>query len=258
MPRAPPSRAKGLLTPCGSLGNRSAPYEEFDKIGFMKMIELENITKIYDLGSVKVTALDDISFSCQKGEFISIMGHSGSGKSTMMNILGCLDRPTSGTYHLDGQGVASLTDDQLAKIRNKKLGFVFQSYNLLPKLTAVGNVELPLIYAGVNHRRQRALDALESVGIGKRASHRPTEMSGGEQQRVAIARALINDPLIILADEPTGNLDTASSHSIMTLLIELCKKDITIIVVTHEEDIAAYTQRTIYLKDGKVIEEKRR
>jgi putative ABC transport system ATP-binding protein len=224
----------------------------------MEMIELENIIKIYDLGSVKVTALDDISFSCQKGEFISIMGHSGSGKSTMMNILGCLDRPTSGTYRLDGQGVASLTDDQLAKIRNKKLGFVFQSYNLLPKLTAVGNVELPLIYAGENHRHQRALDALESVGIGKRASHRPTEMSGGEQQRVAIARALINDPLIILADEPTGNLDTTSSHSIMTLLIELCKKGITVIVVTHEEDIAAYTQRTIYLRDGKIIEEKRR
>jgi putative ABC transport system ATP-binding protein len=222
------------------------------------MIELQNVTKIYEMGAVTLTALDNVSFSCQKGEFISIMGHSGSGKSTMMNILGCLDKPTSGTYCLDGQGIASLTDDQLAKIRNKKLGFVFQSYNLLPKLTAVANVELPLIYAGENHRHQRALNALESVGIAQRAFHRPTEMSGGEQQRVAIARALINNPLIILADEPTGNLDTGSSHSIMTLLIELCKKGITVIVVTHEEDIAAYTQRTIYLRDGKIIEEKRR
>jgi putative ABC transport system ATP-binding protein len=222
------------------------------------MIELENITKIYQMGEVKVAALDNVSFRCQKGEMISIMGPSGSGKSTIMNILGCLDRPTAGGYRLDGQDVSSLNDNQLAVIRNRKMGFVFQSYNLLPKLTALANVELPLIYNGVNHRRQRALEALESVGIGQRARHRPSEMSGGEQQRVAIARALINNPLIILADEPTGNLDTNSSHAIMTLLLEQCKKGITIIVVTHEEDIAKYTQRTVYLRDGKIVEEKKR
>lgn len=222
------------------------------------MIELDNITKVYNLGEIKVTALDDVSLRCEKGEMVSIMGPSGSGKSTMMNIIGCLDRPTGGSYRLDGQDVSKLNDNQLAVIRNKKLGFVFQSYNLLPKLTAVANVELPLIYAGANHRRQRALEALESVGISQRAHHHPSEMSGGEQQRVAIARALMNNPLTILADEPTGNLDTNSSRTIMTLLLELCKKGITVVVITHEEDIAAYTQRTIYLRDGKIVEEKKR
>jgi len=224
----------------------------------MKMIELENITKIYDIGKVKLTALDDVSFSCQKGEIISIMGPSGSGKSTMMNILGCLDKPTSGNFHLEGQDISSLKDNDLAVIRNNKLGFVFQSYNLLPKLNAIANVELPLIYNGGHNRRQRALEALESVGIGARAHHRPSEMSGGEQQRVAIARALINNPLLILADEPTGNLDTASSRIIMSLLLEQSKKGITVVIVTHEEDIAAFTQRTIYLRDGKIVEEKKR
>jgi putative ABC transport system ATP-binding protein len=222
------------------------------------MIELEDVTKIYDIGEVKVTALDSISFRCEKGEMVSIMGPSGSGKSTMMNILGCLDRPTGGSYRLEGQDISSLKDNDLAVIRNNKLGFVFQSYNLLSKLTAVANVELPLIYNGGHNRRQRALEALESVGIGNRAHHRPSEMSGGEQQRVAIARALINNPLIILADEPTGNLDTASSHTIMSLLLDQCKKGIMVVLVTHEEDIAAYTQRTIYLRDGKIIEEKKR
>jgi len=222
------------------------------------MIELENTSKTYEVGSVKLTVLDNVSFSCQKGEFISIMGPSGSGKSTMMNILGCLDRPTSGELSIDGQDVSALNDNEMAVMRNRKLGFVFQSYNLLPKLTAVANVELPLIYSGGNHRRQRALNALESVGITQRAFHRPSEMSGGEQQRVAIARALINDPLIILADEPTGNLDTATSRNIMALLTEQCKKGITVLVVTHEEDIASYTQRTSYLRDGKIVEEKKR
>ena len=222
------------------------------------MIELENVTKIYNMGEVKVAALDNVSLCCEKGEMVSIMGPSGSGKSTMMNILGCLDRPTSGGYCLEGQDVASLKDNDLASIRNNKLGFVFQSYNLLPKLTAIANVELPLIYNGGHNRRQRALEALESVGIGSRAHHRPSEMSGGEQQRVAIARALINNPLIILADEPTGNLDTASSRTIMSLLIDQCKKGITVVVVTHEEDIASCTQRTIYLRDGKIVEEKKR
>jgi len=222
------------------------------------ILELNNINKIYDLGEVKVNALDDISFRCQKGEAVSIMGHSGSGKSTLMNILGCLDRPTSGSYSLEGQDVSSLNDNQLAVIRNQKLGFVFQSYNLLPKMTALENVELPMVYAGQGHRRERALSALESVGIGQRARHRPSEMSGGEQQRVAIARALVNNPRIILADEPTGNLDTQSSHNIMDALLEQRKRGITIIIVTHEEDIASFTERTIYLRDGKIIEEKRR
>jgi putative ABC transport system ATP-binding protein len=222
------------------------------------MIEVKGLSKIYDLGTVKVNALQDVSFTCEKGELVSIMGHSGSGKSTLMNILGCLDRPTDGNYMMDGQDVSSLNDDALAKIRNSKLGFVFQSYNLLPKLTAVANVELPMVYNGQNHRRKKALAALEAVGIGKRAFHKPSEMSGGEQQRVAIARALINDPLIILADEPTGNLDTKSSHSIMDLLVEQSKKGITVIIVTHEDDIAGFTQKTIYLRDGKIVEEKTR
>jgi len=222
------------------------------------MIELENIAKIYDIGEVKVTALDNISFRCEKGEAVSIMGPSGSGKSTLLNILGCLDRPTNGRYCLEGQDVSSLNDNELAVIRNRKLGFVFQSYNLLPKMTALENVELPMVYAGQGHRRERALETLESVGIGNRAHHHPSEMSGGEQQRVAIARCLINNPLIILADEPTGNLDTHSSQNIMAVLLEQSKKGITIIVVTHEEDIAAYTQRTIYLRDGNIIEEKKR
>ncbi|MGB8707240.1 MAG: ABC transporter ATP-binding protein [Dehalococcoidia bacterium] len=222
------------------------------------IMELNNISKIYDIGEMKVTALDNISFRCNKGEAVSIMGPSGSGKSTLMNLLGCLDRPTSGSYCLEGQDVSSFNDNELAEIRNQKLGFVFQSYNLLPKMTALENVELPMVYAGQGHRRERALEALESVGISNRARHHPTEMSGGEQQRVAIARALVNNPRIILADEPTGNLDTQSSHNIMDVLLEQRKKGITIIIVTHEEDVASFTERTIYLRDGKVTEEKKR
>lgn len=220
------------------------------------MIELNNVSKIYQVGEVEVKALDGVSFSCEKGEMISIMGHSGSGKSTMMNILGCLDRPTAGQYSLDGQDVAKLSDDQLAIIRNKKLGFVFQSYNLLPRITALANVELPLIYAGKNHRHTRALEALKATEIDKRSRHLPEEMSGGEKQRVAIARAIVNDPLVILADEPTGNLDSVTSHTIMDLFTDLNRRGITIIIVTHEEDIAAYTRRTIRVSDGKIIEDR--
>jgi len=222
------------------------------------MIELDGITKVYELGEVNVVALNDVTFICQEGEMVSIMGASGSGKSTLMNLLGCLDRPTTGTYRLDGEDISSLRDDRLAAIRSKKIGFVFQSFNLLSRLTAVSNVELPLVYARGRNKRQRALEALESVGIGNRANHRPSEMSGGEQQRVALARAMINNPSFILADEPTGNLDSRTSQSIMALLQSLNEKGITILIVTHEEDIAAFTQRTIYLCDGEIIEEKKR
>ncbi len=221
-------------------------------------IDLENIVKIYKLGDVQVTALDGVTCRIETGEMVSIMGPSGSGKSTLMNLIGCLDRPTSGKYELDGTDVSRLKDDQLAEIRNKKIGFVFQSFNLLPRVTAMANVELPLVYAREKNRRQRAIEVLESVGIGNRASHRPTEMSGGEQGRVAIARALVNTPSIILADEPTGNLDTETSKGIMLLLQRLNSQGITIVIVTHEEDIAAYTRRTIYLRDGKIISEKKR
>jgi putative ABC transport system ATP-binding protein len=221
----------------------------------MSLIHLDNIVKIYQIGDVKVNALDHVSLDIETGEMVSIMGPSGSGKSTMMNVLGCLDRPTSGVYELDGIDVSQMTDDQLAKVRNKKIGFVFQSYNLLPRLNAEMNAELPLVYTSTKNRHERALKAMESVGISQRAHHKPSEMSGGEQQRVAIARALVNDPPLILADEPTGNLDTRTSHSIMEFIQDLNKKGISIVIVTHEEDIAGYTKRTIYLRDGKIVKE---
>ncbi len=222
------------------------------------MIELENITKIYEIGDVRVLALNNINCHIERGEMVSIMGASGSGKSTLMNIIGCLDRPTAGIYRLDNIDISHLNDDRLAEIRNKKIGFVFQSFNLLPLTNAVSNVELPLIYGGAGSKRKCAFEALEMVGIAHRAYHRPSEMSGGEQQRVAIARALVNNPSLILADEPTGNLDSQTSHGIMDLLKQLNNKGITIVLVTHEQDIAAHTQRTIYLRDGKILEEKRR
>jgi putative ABC transport system ATP-binding protein len=200
-----------------------------------------------------VRALDHVDLQIHQGEMIAIMGHSGSGKSTMMNILGCLDAPTEGNYLLDGVDVVSLNDKQLAKIRNRKIGFVFQSFNLIPRTTAARNVELPLVYAGISGRRARAIAALEQVGLGNRATHLPNELSGGQQQRVAIARALVTDPSMILADEPTGALDSTSTQDIMKLLVELNDGGRTIVIITHEDDVAAYASRVVTLEDGRVI-----
>jgi len=216
------------------------------------MLELENITKVYKAGQTEIPALRGISCCIESGEMVSIIGPSGSGKSTLMNIIGCLDKPTSGRYRMDGTEVSELNDNQLAEIRNKKIGFVFQSFNLLSRTTALANVELPLIYSGASNRRQRALQVLESVGLAHRVTHRPSELAGGEQQRVAIARALINNPSLILADEPTGNLDTQTSKEIMLVFKQLNEQGMTIVLVTHEPDIAAYTQRTIKLRDGQI------
>jgi putative ABC transport system ATP-binding protein len=216
------------------------------------VIEVRNITKVYKMGEVEVRALAGVSFNVEKGEVVSIMGPSGSGKSTLMNMLGCLDRPTSGEYYLDGELVSTLTDDQLATIRNRKVGFVFQSFNLLSRVSSLANVELPLRYAGATEgRRERARAALEAVGLGDRVNHRPTELSGGQQQRVAVARAIINDPSIIMADEPTGNLDSKVGQEIMDLLLSLNRdRGTTLIIVTHDPTIAAQTQRVIRLRDG--------
>ena len=218
------------------------------------VITAENLTKVYKMGEVEVHALCGVSLKIKRGEVIAIMGPSGSGKSTLMNILGCLDRPSSGQYLLDGELVSSLIDDQLAIIRNRKVGFVFQSFNLLSRMTALANVELPLRYAGVsNERREKAIAALEAVGLGDRMRHRPMELSGGEQQRVAIARALVNEPAIIMADEPTGNLDSKVGKEIMALLLSLNReRNTTLIIITHDPNVAGQTQRIIRLSDGLV------
>ncbi len=219
----------------------------------MSVIHIESVTKTYRMGETEVRALRGVSLEIERGEMVAIVGPSGSGKSTLMNIIGCLDQPSSGTYRLDGVNVSQMNDDQLADIRNQKIGFVFQSFNLLPRTTALAQVELPMVYAGKPERRKHALDALTLVGLGDRAHHRPNELSGGQQQRVAIARALVNEPAIILADEPTGNLDSASGEEIINIFKTLNReKGMTLILVTHDPDIAAQAQRTIRVKDGMV------
>ena len=221
------------------------------------IIELKDVTKIYRLGNVEVGALRGVSVSIRAGEMVAIMGASGSGKSTMMNILGCLDVPTAGEYFLDGENVGHLGDDRLAEIRNRKIGFVFQTYNLLPRLTALANVELPLLYGNGHNRRRRSLEALNRVGLSDRTGHRPTELSGGQQQRVGIARALVKEPSILLADEPTGNLDSRSSEEVVSILQDLNRREgLTVIIVTHEPDIAASTRRVISMLDGRVTDDR--
>jgi putative ABC transport system ATP-binding protein len=220
------------------------------------MIELKSIKKIYQMGTVEVSALKGIDLTVEKGEMVALVGASGSGKSTLMNIMGFLDQPTSGTYFLEGVDVSQLTDNNLAEMRNKKIGFVFQNYNLLPRTIAVANVELPLIYGGAGQKRKRALEALERVGLKDRATHKPSELSGGEQQRVAIARALVNNPSLILADEPTGNLDTKAANEIIAIFCQLNREGITIVMVTHEMNIAGQLKRIVRLLDGQIVEDR--
>ena len=218
------------------------------------MIEIDKVYKIYSMGDSEVHALDGLSLTINEGEWVAIVGPSGSGKSTLMNVIGCLDQPTSGSYKLDGIEVAKMNDKALAGVRNRKIGFIFQTFNLLSRTSALANVELPLVYAGASDRRKRAVAALERVGLGERIHHRPNELSGGQQQRVAIARALITDPAIILADEPTGNLDSKSGAEIMELFHQMHKvQGLTIVMVTHDPDIAAQCERVIHIRDGKIL-----
>jgi putative ABC transport system ATP-binding protein len=222
------------------------------------LIDIRDITKVYDMGEERVHALDGVTVGVERGEYVAIMGPSGSGKSTLMNLIGCLDTPTSGSYVLNGREVARMADDELAQIRNEEIGFVFQTFNLLPRTNALQQVELPLVYSGVPKklRHERAIRALAAVGLADRMGHHPSEMSGGQRQRVAVARALINDPSILLADEPTGNLDSQTGAEIMALFDELNSRGNTIILVTHEEDIAAHARRIVRLRDGKVKDDR--
>jgi putative ABC transport system ATP-binding protein len=246
-----------MIVESGTL-TKSMPAGDILKLGAEEVIFAKDITKVYQMGEVTVEALRGVSFSIRRGEVVAIMGPSGSGKSTLMNILGCLDRPTSGEYILDGENVSQLNDNQLAAIRNRKVGFVFQSFNLLQRQTALANVELPLRYAGVNNgRKEHARQALEMVGLGDRIHHRPSELSGGQQQRVAIARALINNPAILMADEPTGNLDSKSGKDIINLLLSLNQeRRTTVVIITHDPVIAGNAQRVLRVQDGLMEEDK--
>lgn len=217
------------------------------------MIEIVNLCKTYQLGGVKVPALVNASFRFDRGRFIAVMGPSGSGKSTLMNLIGCLDSPTSGTYRLDGQDIQDMNSNQLAEVRNRRIGFVFQNFNLLPRASALENVELPLLYGGVPDTSKIAMDALARVGLAERAQHRPAELSGGERQRVAIARAIVNNPAVILADEPTGSLDSRTGEEIMDIFTGLNKEGTTILLVTHEKEIAQYARHVLNMKDGKIV-----
>ncbi len=243
-------------------GERSLPHLEgsdhFREARMSVVISMKGITKVYQMGEVRVHALRGVDLTVESGEFVSIMGPSGSGKSTLMNLIGCLDTPTSGEYLLEGENVNNLSRNKLADIRNRKIGFVFQSYNLLPRTTALENVELPLIYdrtGRIKNPGKAAIEALERVGLGDRLHHLPSQLSGGEQQRVAIARALVNNPSLILADEPTGNLDSVSSLDVISVFQDLNREGITIILVTHERDIALYTRRIVRIRDGKIVKE---
>ncbi len=230
-----------------------------DRHGDSPIIEIRGLGKTYDMGKVQVEALRNVDLDVRRNEFIAVMGPSGSGKSTLLNLIGCLDTPTAGTYTLNHQEVSNLDDNELAAVRNREIGFVFQTFNLLPRATALHNVELPLIYAGISgrERKKRALHALEVTGLADRSDHRPNELSGGQRQRVAIARALVNEPAILLADEPTGNLDSKTSYEVMELFIELHDKGQTVILVTHEADIAEYAHRAVHFLDGEIVGDER-
>ena len=224
-----------------------------------ELLRITDLNKIYDSGAVQVHALKNINLTIERGEFVAIMGHSGSGKSTLMNILGCLDRPSSGTYLLDGIDISQQSNDALSDVRNQKIGFVFQAFNLIPRTSTLKNVELPMIYGRVpgKARVERAKMLLEKVGLGQRLEHMPNELSGGQKQRVAIARALANEPPILLADEPTGNLDSASTIEIMELFTQLNREGVTVIIVTHEDDVAAFTERVLWFEDGQLVDDRK-
>lgn len=225
----------------------------------MTMIEIKNLEKIYGMGDTVVRAVDGIHLTIEKGDYVAIIGPSGSGKSSLMNVIGCLDTPSSGYYNLDGLDVSQMSDDELAEVRNQKIGFIFQSFNLLPKLSAIENVELPMIYNAVEYkeRGRRSMEALKQVGLDNRKDHKPNELSGGQKQRVAIARALVLEPAMILADEPTGNLDTKSTEDILNLFDELNEKGVTLVVVTHEDEVASRARRVITVRDGKIAQDRR-
>ncbi|WP_028921446.1 ABC transporter ATP-binding protein [Pseudonocardia acaciae] len=220
------------------------------------MIEFEGVTKIYRMGTVELRALNNVSLTIENGDLVAIMGPSGSGKSTMMNILGCLDVPTEGTYKLEGVDVGSLSSNQLADIRNGRIGFVFQAFKLIPRISAMRNVELPMVYGGIGNRRRKALAALKRVGLATHTNHMPSELSGGQQQRVAIARAIITDPVMILADEPTGNLDTQTTTEIMRILVELNEAGRTVVLITHDEEVASFARRVVTLRDGEIVSDR--